>query len=633
MTDIATMLDPQHLPHGNINEELAAAARAANAWEVATRPTAAGTFPQRVNAAKRAVLKLEAELASLPATPPNNDPRVVALMDMRANPRVLRAAVSAGIVKPRDMEKLPRVMLPNHQDEPRIATLSNLYLRTVRGDFSAPTFNTFIHELQKNDPLTVFELWNIPAFLRFSLLELMLEEAQVALRTLDTPAPSPLPAQFKSMRAIANTAWAGIIEPLILFDDFLRQDPAGAYASMDFESREAYRTRIAKIARHSDCSESQVAAHALELAREGSRKSFSDPRMHQRFSHVGFYLVDKGFPQLAARVNFNPTVPDRLRSFIRNNADDFYITGIELITIFFIAAALFPLLPNYPVFGRLAITFLLMLLPAMQCAVDLVNNSITAIFDPEPLPKLDFAKGIPSGCTTLVAVPTLLMNEKQVRELVNELEVRFLANRDPHLHFALLTDLPDSVSKPHVDDSNPMVDLAIRLIDGLNARYASPRNGSFLFLHRHRVFNVRQGVWMGWERKRGKLLDLNKLLIGEYDAFPIKAGKTRRPWAGPLHPDARLRHAACRAALRRAWSELSPIRSIKPSLTPSCGSSSRAMASCSRASASAWVRHRARGWLPSTPARAVSTFTAAPCQTPTRICMAKESLPARASTK
>jgi hypothetical protein len=166
-----------------------------------------------------------------------------------------------------------------------------------------------------------------------------------------------------------------------------------------------------------------------------------------------------------------------------------------------------------------------LILPAMQCAVDLVNNIITSLFDPTPLPKLDFSKGIPRDCTTLVVVPTLLLNEKQVRELVTEVEVRFLANRDPHLHFVLLTDLPDSASKPHVDDSNPLVDLAIRLINDLNAKYASPRHGGFLFLHRHRVFNVRQGVWMGWERKRGKLLDLNKLLVGEYDAFPIKAGR------------------------------------------------------------------------------------------------------------
>jgi hypothetical protein len=106
----------------------------------------------------------------------------------------------------------------------------------------------------------------------------------------------------------------------------------------------------------------------------------------------------------------------------------------------------------------------------MQCAVDLVNNSITAILDPDPLPKLDFSNGIPAEFTTLVAVPTLLLNEKQVRSLINDLEVRYLANRDPHLHFALLTDLPDAISKPRANDADPLADLAVRLIDELNAR-------------------------------------------------------------------------------------------------------------------------------------------------------------------
>jgi hypothetical protein len=109
--------------------------------------------------------------------------------------------------------------------------------------------------------------------------------------------------------------------------------------------------------------------------------------------------------------------------------------------------------------------------------------------------------------------------------LVNDLEVRYLANREPNLHFALLTDLPDSVSKPRENDSHPLVELAVRLINDLNGRYGASRNGAFVFLHRHRILNSRQGAWMGWERKRGKLLDLNKYLTGTFDAFPIKAGR------------------------------------------------------------------------------------------------------------
>jgi cyclic beta-1,2-glucan synthetase len=121
-------------------------------------------------------------------------------------------------------------------------------------------------------------------------------------------------------------------------------------------------------------------------------------------------------------------------------------------------------------------------------------------------------------------VPTLLMNEGQLRELVERLEVHFLANPDPNLHFALLTDLPDSVTRPQERDSDPLVVLAIRLINEMNLRYYDKPHGSFFLLHRHRIFNARQGVWMGWERKRGKLLDLNKYLHGDFDAFPVKAG-------------------------------------------------------------------------------------------------------------
>ncbi|MGH9617959.1 MAG: glucoamylase family protein, partial [Acidobacteriaceae bacterium] len=152
------------------------------------------------------------------------------------------------------------------------------------------------------------------------------------------------------------------------------------------------------------------------------------------------------------------------------------------------------------------------------------NHTITAIFKPQALAKLDFSEGIPDDCKTLVAVPTLLMNEQQVRDLVGELEVRGLANQDPNVHFALLTDLPDSVEKPLERDTHPLVLLAGRLIDDLNRRYSGTHSGSFLMLHRHRVFNPRQGVWMGWERKRGKLLDLNRLIMGGMDCFPFKAG-------------------------------------------------------------------------------------------------------------
>ncbi|MGB7267177.1 MAG: glucoamylase family protein [Terracidiphilus sp.] len=213
---------------------------------------------------------------------------------------------------------------------------------------------------------------------------------------------------------------------------------------------------------------------------------------------------------------------------IRTHAEDFYIGGILVLSFIILAFALFPALPHFSSIVLLVIALLGLLPPAMQDAVELVNQIVTTLYDPEPLPKLDFAKAIPKDCATVVVVPSLLFCEEQVRKLVTDLEVRYLANREPRLHFALLTDLPDSVTKPREQDSQPLVELAVQLIGELNAKYGESGGGSFVLLHRDRIFNKRQGVWMSWERKRGKLLDLNNFLTGEYDAFAIKAGPVER---------------------------------------------------------------------------------------------------------
>src|SRR5438876_1924756 len=163
-----------------------------------------------------------------------------------------------------------------------------------------------------------------------------------------------------------------------------------------------------------------------------------------------------------------------------------------------------------------------LLLPCSQSAVQLMNYLTTALLRPEILPKFDFSEDIPEDCTTLVAVPALLLNEKQVYRLAQDLEVRFLGNHNRNLHFALLTDLPDSPIPSREDD--PLVDLCAKLIKELNEKYSGQQMGSFLMLHRHRIYNPREKVWMGWERKRGKLMDLNKVLTGHYDSFPVKAG-------------------------------------------------------------------------------------------------------------
>jgi cyclic beta-1,2-glucan synthetase len=520
MNDTATSPQPQPPLTAEMLEHL----RAVASWDVMHRPTGHSAFPARVLAAKNGLKQLEHDLSLLPpanATPSGNS---AALLEIRANIRLLRAAVNELPDQQREFLQLPRVMLPAQRDEPRAVAVASLYLRASGGNFTAEGVEAFLIAYQAIDPLTLNELWNIPTFLSFVLLESLLDEARILLRSSDLVSVSPASVGVMSLRGISTTGWSPIIEPLIGFDATLRRDPSRTYETMEFDSRETYRRRVALIARHSDCTEAQVAQAALSLAEEGGRHRSDDPRINRRQTHVGYYLIDKGFPLLAARTGYHPAANHRIRAFMRSHADDIYISGIQVITIFFMAAFILMLLSRFSLFDCF-IAAVVLLTPVMQCAVELANNSVTAILDPDPLPKLDFSNGIPAEFTTMVAVPTLLLNEKQVRGLANDLEVRYLANRDPHLHFALLTDLPDAVSKPRTNDTDPLAELAVRLIDDLNAKYASHNKGGFILLHRHRIYSVREGVWMGWERKRGKLLDLNKLLAGDFDAFPIKAGR------------------------------------------------------------------------------------------------------------
>ena len=207
---------------------------------------------------------------------------------------------------------------------------------------------------------------------------------------------------------------------------------------------------------------------------------------------------------------------------------------------------LLPLIPNHSILGGLTIAFSLLLIPATQGAVDLVNNTVSSRLQARALPKLDFSDGIPAEFTTLVAVPTLLLNENQVRELLQDLEVALSgqSGSEPALRPAHRSARLRSLARGR---TTPTLSSSSRFASSTNSTRAtkiSTSCGRFFFLHRHRIFNARQGVWMGWERKRGKLLDLNKLLKGDFDAFPVKAGRSRRPSpACAICHHARLRYA------------------------------------------------------------------------------------------
>ncbi len=507
-----------------------AAQVASQEWHVARAPQG-DIFSRRISAAQTTYRQVFNELDRRPMPTYKPGEPLDPLLELRENPRLLQSAIDEMHSIRRRLAHLPVVVRPREGDEPRIVTVADTYLKAAESRWDGDWVVWFLEEVQRADPLTLRELWAFPTAVKFLLVEEVLTQARAQIDdpdSFDVDAAGLLAARFDGIRNAIYANWAQMIEGLVVFNAVLRQDPVGAYTRMDFDSRERYRDRVSEIARYSEQSELEVAEVALRLA-QATAPANTPPRLAARRAHVGYYLIDKGFPSLAAEVGYRPPLIDHARIFARRHADDIYILGILLLTVVLIGAIMVPLVPNYSILGGLTAAFLFLLIPTAQGAVDLVNNVVAALFKATGLAKLDFPKGLPQEFTTLVAIPTLLLNEKQVRELIEDLEVRYLANQDANLHFALLSDLPDSVSRPRPNDTDPLVDLAVGLINNLNARYAKKNaegknGGGFYLLHRHRIFNARQGVWMGWERKRGKLLDLNKFILGNFDSFPVKVG-------------------------------------------------------------------------------------------------------------
>ncbi len=418
------------------------------------------------------------------------------------------------------VRKLPHVRTPDGAVTPRVLALAAGFLAATGYDFSEKSLNCFVQAFQLSTVLKLHELWALVPALKLVLLE---EIAARGSKVVADPEGSyGVGVCVKSLREIGQTGWKDVLEPFILFDRVLREDPSGAYPRMDFESRDLYRTELAKIGEHSDLSESEIAATALALARAVQSGHYSNPRLQARLGHVGYYLVGEGLPALEERVGFQPPLGRRIAAFLRRHPSEIYLPGTEVLTLAIMSAIVLLLTNTYTSPELIFFSMAMLLLPCSQGAIQLVNYLITSLLEPQILPKLDFSEGVPTNCTTLVAIPSLLFNREQVARLVDDLEVRFLGNHDPNIYFALLTDLPDSSEPSHEED--PLIDYCGELIGELNARYGEPPGGPFLLFHRHRVYNPRERAWMGWERKRGKLMDLNKLLRGEHDSFPVKVG-------------------------------------------------------------------------------------------------------------
>jgi len=372
---------------------------------------------------------------------------------------------------------------------------------------TAPFVEEFYARLQAQGPAMAF----VQTWVEHKLLEQGVTATQLSEVAGRIAAANQLSIanSIGSLRFISAMDWRHYVESLSVVEQTLREDPPGMHANQDFATRDRYRHVIEDIARGSPCSELAVAHQAIVLAQAAAMQLGS----HHRSAHVGYYLIDHGRQQLERAVGCKVSWKVRAGRTSRRYCLILYLGPILLLTLFWTASVL----SAFSGFGmsdwRIWFFAPPLLIGFSALAISLVNLVATLVLPPRVLPRLDFLRGIPEMHRTMVVIPTLLSKPQEIDELLEALEIRYLGNRDPNLFFALLTDFRDAPEQSLPGD-DALLAYARAAVQVLNQTYHDDRPCIFYLFHRPRVWNPHERVWMGYERKRGKLEQFNALLRG-----------------------------------------------------------------------------------------------------------------------
>ncbi|AQQ72550.1 Cellobiose phosphorylase [Limihaloglobus sulfuriphilus] len=323
-----------------------------------------------------------------------------------------------------------------------------------------------------------------------------------------------------SFRALISMDWKQFVEDLSKTEQILRTDPANIYHKMDFSTRDRYRHSVEFFANHTRFSEIEVSRAAVKLAAHNAERKGPDDRT----AHVGYYLIDKGQALLGHKLKLRWPLRTLVQRTIKRFPLTYYAGGIGLLTL--LGSIWFARQAQELGVHQWELVFftLTFVLCVSQLAVSTINWLSTIILEPATLPRLDYKSGIEADCRTMVVVPTMLTSADGIDKLLENMEIHYLANRDDNLHFALLTDLKDAPEEVMPDDQY-LIQMAEDGVNTLNRKYPCKTKNRFFLFHRPRRWNPGEGVWMGYERKRGKLEDLNNLLRGgRTDGFSVIAG-------------------------------------------------------------------------------------------------------------
>jgi cyclic beta-1,2-glucan synthetase len=316
-----------------------------------------------------------------------------------------------------------------------------------------------------------------------------------------------------SLRQLSELQYPKIVEAVSRMEAILREDPSGIHPRSDFATRDRCRRTVEAVARQSKTSELVVAQQVVELASQAA------PGQLER--SVAYHLLDEGLTELERRVRRRIPWRERRLRFIYRHPTLLYLGSLAALTLAITAAFLFAAHASGVGATMLVVLGALALIPASELATFLVQIWCTSTLPPRVLPKMSFEDGIPDDCRTLVVIPMMLLTPDSIRSEIEKLEVRYLANPGSNLSFSLLADFTDA-EEPEMPEDDALLGLLVKGIEQLNSRHPG---GHFILFHRSRLWCESELRWIGWERKRGKLEELNALLNGESNGIEVSCGQ------------------------------------------------------------------------------------------------------------
>ena len=444
-------------------------------------------------------------------------------------------------------QQLPRIALPQGGIATRVYLVAKDFLNITQAQFDIDQLKNFVRAYQQITYLKIGELWALPTMLRFGILE-GLAKAIIRITGLQPQNISrfsisedtegwqyeeiSVAHSITSLRLISTQDWKSFFENTCIIDEILRKDPAGVYNKMNFDTRNLYRGCIEKMALSSNLNENHIAEHIIALAENPSDQKSSDNK-DTRSTHVGYYLIDAGRDLLENRIKLRPSLINRLGRWAIKHPTLLYLGSIAALWLLIQSGVISYTMMKAEALYQIILAAVITILPASTISVSLCNWVLTHLIPPRPLPRMDFENGVPPEYQTIIVIPYLLGDGDEIKGLLEQIELHYLGNIDPHIHFAILTDFADAPEK-HMPGDRALLDQVIEGIKQLNHRYSQPKEKRnqqtrdfipFFLFHRERKWNPSENCWMGWERKRGKLFEFNRLLGGFTDgSFVVKHG-------------------------------------------------------------------------------------------------------------